>query len=64
MPAYIYQHDHIEPPFVICPSCVGLPMFMRDVEPHWNMAKIDFTFECADCGTEVRETIAQPEPQH
>jgi hypothetical protein len=64
MPAYIHQHDDIEPPFVICPSCVGLPMFERDVEPHWNMAKIDFTFECADCGAEVRETIAKPESQH
>ena len=47
MPAYIHHHDDIEPAFVICPSCVGLPMFVRDVEPHWSMAKIDFTYECA-----------------
>ena len=64
MPAYIHQHDHIEPAFVICPSCVGLPMFVRDVEPHWSMAKIDFIFECAECGAEERQTIAKPESQH
>jgi hypothetical protein len=64
MPAYIHQHDDFEPPFMICPSCVGLPMHVRDVEPHWSMAKIDFTFECADCGAEVRETIAKPEARH
>ena len=50
MPAYIHQHDDIEPAFVICPSCVGLPMYVRDVEPHWSMAKIEFTYECSDCG--------------
>jgi hypothetical protein len=64
MPAYIHQHDDIEPAFVICPSCVGLPMYVRDVEPHWSMAKIDFTYECADCGTEVRQTIVKPELRH
>ena len=61
MPAYIHHHDDIEPAFVICPSCVGLPMFVRDVEPHWSMAKIDFTYECADCGAEVRQTIVKPQ---
>jgi hypothetical protein len=60
MPAYIHQHDDIEPAFVICPSCVGLPMYVRDVEPHWSMAKIDFTYECADCGAEVRRTVVKP----
>jgi hypothetical protein len=54
MPAYIHQHDEIEPAFVICPSCVGLPMYVRDVEPHWSMAKIEFTYECSDCGAELR----------
>lgn len=42
MPAYIHHHD-IEPAFVMCPSCVGLPMYVRDVEPHWSMAKIDMS---------------------
>jgi hypothetical protein len=46
MPAYIHHHD-AEPPFIICPSCVGLPMCVKDVAPHWSMAKIDFTYECS-----------------
>ena len=47
---------------VICPGCLGLlPMFVRDVEPHWSLAKIDFIYECADCGAEVRRTMRKPE---
>ena len=64
MPAYIHHHDDIEPAFVICPSCVGLPMFVRAVEPHWSMAKIDFIYECSDCGAEVRQTVTKPERRH
>ena len=64
MPAYIHQHDDIEPPFMICPSCVGLPMFVRDVEPHWSMAKIEFTYECSDCGAELRQTVIKPQLRH
>ena len=69
MPAYIHQHDihqhdDIEPAFVICPSCVGLPMFVRDVEPHWSMAKIEFTYECSDCGAELRQTVIKPQLRH
>src|SRR6267154_1965794 len=56
MPAYIHHHD-AEPAFVICPSCVGLPMYVKDVAPHWSLAKIDFTYECSDCGAEVRQTV-------
>ena len=63
MPAYIRHHD-VEPAFVICPSCVGLPMYVKDVSPHWSMAKIDFTYECSDCGVEVRQTMVKPEPAH
>jgi len=58
MPAYIHHHDG-EPPFIICPSCVGLPMCVKDVTPHWSMAKIDFTYECSDCGAEVRQTVTK-----
>jgi len=28
------------------------------------MAKIDFTYECADCGAEVRQTIVKPQLRH
>lgn len=61
MPAYIHHHE-VETVTVICPSCIGLlPMYVRDVEPHWSMAKIDFVYECSDCGAEVRQTMTKPE---
>ena len=58
MPAYIHHHD-AEPAFVICPSCVGLPMYVKDVAPHWTMAKIDFTDQCSDCVGKVRQTVSK-----
>jgi len=39
-------------------------MYVRDVEPHWSMAKIDFIYECSDCGSEVRQTVTKPERRH
>jgi len=39
-------------------------MYVREVEPHWSMAKIDFIYECSDCGAEVRQTVTKPERQH
>ena len=61
MPAYVQHHHIVDTPPVICPGCIGLlPMYVRDVEPHWNMAKIDFVFECSDCGAEVRQTVTKP----
>ena len=60
MPAYIHHHD-AEPPFIICPSCEGLPMCVKDVAPHWSMAKIDFTYECSNCGAQTRQTVTKPE---
>ncbi len=39
-------------------------MHVRDVEPHWSMAKIEFIYECSDCGSEVRLTVSKPERQH
>ena len=60
MPAYI-QHHTAENTAIFCPSCLGfLPMFVRDVEPHWSMAKIDFIYECSDCGGEV---LGPPAPR-
>lgn len=64
MPAYI-RHHHIETAPALCPGCVGqLPMYVRDVEPHWSAATIDFIYACADCGAEVRKTLSRPERQH
>ena len=59
MPAYIHYYDEVEPAMVICPSCVGLPMYVREVQPHWSTARIDLIYECVDCGTEIRETLKE-----
>ena len=65
MPAYIQHHHQSETAAILCPGCIGLlPMYVRDVEPHWSMAKIDFIYECSDCGAEVRQTVTRPEPRH
>ena len=56
MPAYI-----AEPPFVICPSCAGLPMHIKGASPHWSTARIDFTYECSDCGAEAKQTVTKAE---
>lgn len=61
MPAYIQQHA-VETAAIVCPCCIGLlPMYVRDVEPHWNIATIDFTYECSACGTEFKKTVTKQE---
>ena len=65
MPAYVQHHAIVEVPPVVCPGCIGLlPMYVRNVEPHWSTATIDFIYECSDCGAEVRQTVTKPERQH
>ena len=65
MPAYVQHREIVETPPVVCPGCIGLvPMFVRDVEPHWNLATIDLVYECVDCGEEVRQTMTKPEQPH
>jgi hypothetical protein len=65
MPAYVQHHEIVEMAPIVCPGCIGLlPMYVRDVEPHWSMAKIDFIYECSDCGAEVRQTVTKPERRH
>lgn len=65
MPAYVQHHATDTAP-MICPSCMGLfPMFVREVEPQWSVAKINLVYECADCGAEVRQTVAEdPHARH
>lgn len=63
MPAYIQRHE-VESAAIVCPNCIGFSMHVSDVVPHWNLAKIDFTYECSDCGAEIRKTITKPEPRH
>jgi hypothetical protein len=63
MPAYIRHHD-AEPMVIFCPSCMGLPLHIRDIDPVWSAARLDVIYECTDCGTEVRETVTKPERRH
>ena len=63
MPAYVH-HNEVELAAIVCPNCMLLPMYVSSVEPHWSMAKIDFTYECSDCGAEIKKTIAKPKPRH
>jgi hypothetical protein len=35
-------------------------MYVRDVEPHWSTAKIDFTCECSECGAEIKKVLTKP----
>jgi hypothetical protein len=63
VPAYV-QHRKIESASIVCPNCLGLPMYVRDVEPHWSMARVDFIYECSDCGAEVKKTFTKSERRH
>jgi hypothetical protein len=63
MPAYVQQRE-IESAIIVCPNCLGLPMYVRDVELHWSMAKIHFIYECSDCGAEIKKTLIKPERRH
>jgi DNA-directed RNA polymerase subunit RPC12/RpoP len=63
MPAYV-QHQEIQPASIVCPNCLRRPMYVRDVEPHWSMAKIDFVYECFGCGAEIKKTVIKREPRH
>jgi DNA-directed RNA polymerase subunit RPC12/RpoP len=60
MPAYV-QRREIQSAFIVCPNCLRLPMYVRDVEPHWSVAEIDFIYECSDCGVEIKKTLTRPE---
>jgi hypothetical protein len=66
MPAYI-QYREVEPDVpdvIVCPSCLGFPLHIRNVEPFWSKSKLDFIYECPGCGAEVRETVTKPERRH
>jgi hypothetical protein len=64
MPAYIHHHE-VGMAQVLCPGCIGLlPMVVRDVEPHRHAARMDFIYECSDCGAEVRQSVTRPQLRH
>jgi hypothetical protein len=44
------------------PKLCGPADVRQDVAPQWSMAKIDFIYECSECGAEIRQTVTKPEP--
>jgi hypothetical protein len=63
MPAFI-PHQELESAVILCQNCAGLSMYVRDIAHHWSLAKIDFTYECSDCGSEIKTTIARSNRRH
>ena len=39
------------------PSCEHLAMHIKDATPHGSTAKVDFTYECSECGAEMRQRM-------
>ena len=68
MPAYIQHHQHhdheVEPFAIVCPYCLRQHMYVVEVQPHWSMTKLDFIYECSDCGTELKKTVIKTELPH
>jgi hypothetical protein len=60
MPAYV-QHHEVKSAAIVCPNCIGLAMYVSDIEAHWSMAKINFVYECSECGTEIKKTVTKPD---
>lgn len=44
------------PAVVVCPHCAQHLMEVKDVQ--WAMTKLELTYECVGCGTELSKTIA------
>jgi hypothetical protein len=60
MPAYI-QHHEAEIAAIVCPTCRGLlAMHVRDVEPHWSMAKIDLTTNALTAALKLKRLSQNP----
>jgi hypothetical protein len=62
MPAYAQhhqQHRDIHAAMTICPSCLSQPMQISGIQPFWDLARVDFVYECPACCTEIRETVME-----
>jgi hypothetical protein len=47
---------------VICPHCTQHLMGVKDVR--WGAKKVEFTYGCSGCGTELDKTIAEDVPTY
>ena len=61
MPAYV-QHHEVEAAAILCPNCIGLAMYVSDIEPHWSMAKIDFILRVLGVRHRNQENCDQTRP--
>jgi hypothetical protein len=51
-----------KPDVVICPHCTQHLMGVKDVR--WGAKKVEFTYGCSGCGTELDKTIAEDVPAY
>ena len=61
MPAYIHYHD-AELAFIVCPSCVGLPMYIKDAAHRigaWRRSTSSMNAPTA--ARRIRQTVTKPE---
>lgn len=62
MPAFMqhhHEHQDAHAAMTVCPSCLSHPMQIREVQPNWELARVDFVYECPACCTEIRETVVE-----
>ena len=53
--------NNAEPPLHYLPKLCAPADVHQGGRAHWSMAKIDFTYECANCGAQIRQTVTKPE---
>ena len=58
------RHASLYPPSRRRTTFHDLHKLCGPAEPHWSMAKIDFTYECSGCGAEIRQTMTKPGLRH
>lgn len=50
----------VQPTVMVCPHCAQRLMDITDVQ--WAQTKLEFTYGCAGCGTEVKKAVEGSEP--
>ena len=50
----------VQPTVMVCPQCAQRLMEITDVQ--WAQTKLEFTYGCEGCGTEVKKAVEGSEP--
>jgi hypothetical protein len=45
----------VQPTVMVCPHCAQRLMEITDVQ--WALTKLEFTYGCAGCGTEIKKAV-------